>query len=251
MVLPGCHTGSKNDKNAVLAFIIDILDQRKPAVAQWARSMTAGTADSGYNSSYVDSSGNIYVAGYISGTQPFNFGNNVTATGTYEGQNRNFNWIYGKSVVLVKYDSSGTAQWAQTVAAGPINSEFQSVTVDSSGNIYAAGYIAGNGTFNFGNGVTATSAYDKHTWDDGNNILLMKYNSSGNAQWVQTVNAGTEASEFNSVSVNSSGNIFATGYIIGTTTYNLGNNITVSGVSTFHNRAMDSDGYNIVLTKYK
>ena len=54
------------------------------------------------------SDGSVYAAGCIDGTGTYNFGNSVTAAGTYSGYN----------IVLVKYNSSGVAQWARTVTAG-------------------------------------------------------------------------------------------------------------------------------------
>jgi hypothetical protein len=71
--------------------------------------------------------------------------------------------------VLVKYNSSGQAQWAKTVEAGTVAdaSFFSSVAVDISGNVYAAG--SQEGILNYGNGVTATGTYS------GSNVLLVKY----------------------------------------------------------------------------
>ena len=132
------------------------------------------------------SDGSVYAAGYILRTGTYNFGNSVTATGTYSN---------GGNIVLVKYDSFGVAQWAQTVTAGSINSVdsfFTSVSaVASDGSVYAAGYILGTGTYNFGNSVTATG-----TSTGGINIVLVKYDSSGVAQWAQTVTAGSDSSMF-------------------------------------------------------
>jgi hypothetical protein len=42
----------------------------------------------------ADSVGNIYVAGYVNGTDPVDFGNSMTATGAYSG---------GYNAILVKY----------------------------------------------------------------------------------------------------------------------------------------------------
>ena len=126
----------------------------------------------------------------------------------------------------MKYNSSGMAQWAQTVTAGSNDSVFNSVSVASDGSVYAAGYISGTGTYNFGNSVTATGTYGLH------NIVLVKYNSSGVAQWAQTVTAGSSYSRFNSVSVASDGSVYAAGYISGTGTYNFGNSVTAAGTSS-------------------
>ncbi len=106
------------------------------------------------------------------------------------------------------------AQWAQTVTAGTGDSFFTSVSaVASDGSVYAAGYIQGNGTYNFGNSVTATG-----TSTGGINIVLVKYNSSGVAQWAQTVTAGSDSSNFFGVSVASDGSVYAAGYIDGNLT---------------------------------
>ena len=55
------------------------------------------------------------------------------------------------NIVLVKYNSSGDAQWAQTVSTGPAKSKFYSVAATSDGYVYACGIVNGTGTYNFGN----------------------------------------------------------------------------------------------------
>jgi hypothetical protein len=69
----------------------------------------------------------------------------------------------------VKYSSSGVAQWAQTVTAGNGYSGFTGVSVASDGSVYAAGFIDGTDTYNFGSSVTATGS------NSGDNIILVKY----------------------------------------------------------------------------
>jgi len=172
----------------------------------------------------IDSAGNIYAAGDMNGTDTHNFGNGISAAGAYIG-------AYG-NILLVKYDKDGKAQWAKTVAVGTNHSDFKSVTTDSNGNIYASGFMDGTGTYNFGNGVTATgTAYD--------NIILIKYDSNGNAQWAKTLTSGTLYSCFTSIVVDSVGNIYAAGYVYGTDTYNFGNGITIAGtVPNYHNIAL-------------
>jgi hypothetical protein len=195
---------------------------------QWAQTVTAGSNASDFEGVSVASDGSVYAAGDIYGTGTYNFGNSVTAAGAYSGYN----------VALVKYNSSGVAQWAQTITGGVDDSSFSSVSVASDGSVYAAGYIYGTGTYNFGNGVTAAGT------STGKNIVLVKYNSSGVAQWAQTVTVtgGTSASFFNSVSaVASDGSVYAAGNISGTSTYNFGNSVTAAGAS---------NGNNIVLVKY-
>jgi len=197
--------------------------------AQWARSLVSGSAKAQFTSVSVDRSGNIYTAGYISGTGAYDFGNNVTAAGVYSG---------GKNIILVKYDPSGVAQWAHSVtsASASVASSFTSVSVDSNGNVYAAGAVD-EGVYNFGNGVTANSLQQY-------NIVLVKYSTSGVAQWAQTVTFGSAPLYFNSVSVDSSGNIYAAGHIVYTGQFNFGNNVVISANNT------DPAAGNILLVKY-
>ncbi len=213
----GTYSGGKN---------IVLVKYNSSGVAQWAQTVTGGSNQSVFSSVSVAPDGSVYAAGSIYGTGAYNFGNSVTAAGMVNGDN----------IVLVKYDSSGAAQWAQTVTGGSDQSSFSSVSVASDGSVYAAGYIEGAGAYNFGNGVTATGTYS------GGNMVLVKYDSSGAAQWAQTVTTGSIDSFFTSVSVASDGSVYAAGYIEGTGAYNFGNSVTAAGTN--------SSGINMVLVKY-
>ena len=161
--------------------------QSSVPAARWVSSLTAG-ADTGYNIFYasaVDTSGNVYGAGKIYGTGTYDFGNGVTAAGQVAS---------GFSVLVVKYNSSGKAQWAKTLSAGSSHSTYYAVVVDSSGNVYAAGAINGNNSFGFGNGVTATGP-TSGSGASGDNLVLVKYSSDGTAQWARTV-SGASSSAF-------------------------------------------------------
>jgi hypothetical protein len=170
------------------------------------------------------SDGSVYAAGYIVGNGTLDFGNSVTAAGTYGSYN----------IVLVKYSSSGVAQWARTVTAGNSYSMFYSIVVASDSSVYAAGSISGTGTYDFGNSVTAAGT------NSGSNIVLVKYDSAGVAQWARTVTAGNSFSAFYSIFVVSDSSVYAAGYISGTGTYDFGNSVTAAG----------TDGNNIILVKY-
>ncbi len=213
-------TGGSSGSNLVL------VKYSSAGAAQWARTVTAGTGDSSFNSVSVGFDGSVYAAGDIYKTGAYSFGNGVTAQGTSNGSNP----------VLVKYNSAGAAQWAQTVTAGTGDSTFNGVSVGPDGSVCASGYILGTGAYNFGNGIAAAGTYS------GGNILLVKYNSAGAAQWAQTVTAGTKDSFFTSVSVAGDGSVYAAGYINGNGTYNFGNAVTAAGAY--------SGGINTLLVKY-
>jgi hypothetical protein len=108
--------------------------------------------------------------------------------------------------------------------------------VTSDGSVYAAGYIVGTGTYNFGDNVAASGR------NPGENIILVKYDISGIAQWAQTMLTGIGSSVFNGVSVASDGSVYAAGQIYGAGAYDLGNGMTAAGTN--------STGENILLVKY-
>ncbi len=170
-------------------------------MAQWSKTVTTGSDQSSFSSVAVAPDGlAVYAAGYIYGTGGnYTFDPGVIATGTYSGSN----------AVLVKYGTNGAAQWAQTVAGSNVSS-FSGVSVASDGSVYAAGSIYGTGTYTFGTGVTATGP------SNGYNLVLVKYSSSGVAQWARTVTATSltgiiDESSFSGVSVSSDGlSVYAT-----------------------------------------
>jgi len=205
--------------------------------AQWAKttSISTGRGYSHFNAIACDQSGNVYAAGYQTGIGTWQYGNGVTATGTYGSGNGN---NYGFNVVLVKYDSSGNAQWAKTVSAGTRRSEFLALACDQSGNVYAAGYQDGPGAYEYGNGVTATGTV---SGDLAPNVILVKYDPNGNAQWAKTVSSTSSGSQFYAVACDQSGNVYAAGYQNGEGTYGYGNGVSAKAYRNNHN---------VVLVKY-
>src|SRR5262249_53393007 len=134
------------------------------------------------------------------------------------------------NIAIVKYDSSGIAQWARTMTKGSDASWFGSVAVDRSGSVYAAGSI-GEGTFDLGNGVTVTGTTKNGAFigtAGSGYAVLAKYDSMGTAQWARTVSPGGSTSSFDSIAVDSSGNVYAAGSVGSTGIYDFGNGATIA-----------------------
>jgi len=122
----------------------------------------------------VDASGNVIVAGYEKRTD----------LGQAE------DWL------IRKYDSGGNLQWSRTYNS-PANSIdiARSVSVDSTGNVYVAGYIK--------NSVISND----YNW------LVLKYDTSGNLIWSRSYNSlGNGEGKAYSVAVDSSGGVYVAGY---------------------------------------
>ena len=122
----------------------------------WARQFGTAADDFG-QSVAVDGSGDVYVAGYTSGILP--------------GQSS----AAGVDTFLRKYDGSGTELWTRQF--GSAQDDYgQSVCVDSSGNVYLAGYT--NGALP---GRTSAGAQD---------AFLRKYDSGGAELWTRQFGSG-------------------------------------------------------------
>jgi Beta-propeller repeat len=119
----------------------------------------------------VDNAGNVYVAGNSPGETSAN------------------------DITTIKYNSAGQQQWLQRYN-GPGNSDdgtngTNAIAVDSSGNVYVAGWSAGT---------------------DNTDYVVIKYNSNGDQQWAQRYNGpGNDYDAPYGIALDSSGNVYVTG----------------------------------------
>jgi len=139
---------------------------------QWTRQFGTNNGDFGYEVA-VDTSGNVHVAGHTSGAFA-----GQTSSGSTDG-------------FVVKYNGSGTLQWARQFSIG-IYTYGESVSVDSNGNVFVGGYFDLFGS---------------------RGVFVQKFNSSGTAQWSQAPSIEANGGV---VSADLSGNVYLSGRTAGT-----------------------------------
>ena len=180
---------------------------------QWQRRLSPATGDDFFYGVAAGSS--IYACGYSQ------------AVGT-------------NNLLLVKYNTSGTLQWQKIL--GGANAEFgYGVAIDSSGNVFVSGQTNVSGNYDMliakydSSGTViwqrklgdsaVDSVYGSHSialdssnnayvcWSNGSDLLqLAKYNSSGSIQWQRKISGNGNCQGF-SVAIDSTGNMYISGYI--------------------------------------
>jgi len=189
----------------------------------WVKSFTGGSGSSA-NKGFgidVDASGNVYTTGSYSGSSTdFDPGAGVVTlggTGAFQ-------------MFISKLDTNGDYVWAKAFLTA-IGEAF-AIAVDASENVYTTGYFVtdtdfdpGPGTFNI-NGNT--------------DIYVSKLDSNGDFVWAKAM-GGANFSKGYGIKVDSSGNVYTTGFFEGTVDFD-------PGAGT-HNVAGQGFGANIFIQK--
>ena len=99
---------------------------------------------------------------------------------------------------VVKYNSSGVKQWTKQLGTSADDRGYN-ITSDSGGNVYVTGWTKGD--------LDGTNV-------GGEDLFVVKYNSSGVNQWTKQL--GTSSSESgNGITSDSGSNVYVTGSTLG------------------------------------
>ena len=189
--------------------------------SQWGTLLEPEVYDSNFSTYYNncditgvanDSSGNVYVVGLYRSDNAYDLGNGVSLPASL---------VQNSTGYIIKYNSSGTPQWANTFEPPSPGTQFtsgESVATDSNGNVYVTGrwvyYV------NFGNSITLTGSGQT-------DAFIVKFNGSGVAQWAKPISGSSDSYPYG-IATDSSGNVYTVGYYSSTTSIDLGNSVTLS-----------------------
>ena len=166
--------------------------------AQWATRIGGSGSDQGMGTS-TDSNGNVYVTGYFTSNPLtiYNYDGSTFGTLTNSGSNDCF---------IVKYNTTGTAQWATRIG-GSGSDQGMGTSTDSNGNVYVTGYFTSNPLtiYNYDG-----STFGTLTNSGSNDCFIVKYNTSGTAQWATRI-CGSGSDQGNGIATDSNGNVYVTG----------------------------------------
>jgi hypothetical protein len=173
----------------------------------WAKSFGGSSSDDG-RSVALDSTGNVYTTGAFRGTADFDPDVLVTAGLVSAG---------GPDVFISKLDSSGDFVWAKRF--GGTNGDYGiAIALDSTGNVYSTGQFIGTVDFDPGAGTeNLVSAGGSSDTD----VFISKLGSSGAYVWAKNL-GGTSNDYPESITVDSSGSVYTTGYMYNTADFDPG-----------------------------
>lgn len=208
----------------------------------------------------VDSSGNVYVVGYM---------------------DRNSGPTY-IDMQIAKYDTFGTLQWQRSLSSGTsINTYGRGIALDSSGNVYVVGYhnvsgnyqiqlakyntsgviqwqrslgVSGSNVYGYGIAVDASSniyVIGHSSASSPASFQLAKYDTNGVIQWQRSLGSGTDSASGNGITVDSSGNVYFVGNLTGSVNslqiakYNTSGNIQWQ--RRLYSSGLTTEGYSIAV----
>lgn len=175
--------------------------QAQTANLEWAKQLSGTDIEVG-NSIKIDASGNVYTVGTFQGTADFDPGSGIfTLTAG------------GIESFITKLDAFGNFVWAKKFDVVTL----ASLAIDNSGDICIAGRFSGTVDFDPNAGTFSLSS--KGSYD----IFIAKLSSSGNLIWAASM-GGVSDELGRSVTTDASGNIYITGFFMGTADFDPGPN---------------------------
>jgi hypothetical protein len=190
-------TGSHQNTFSGASFDAFLVKFNSAGVRLWG-TYYGGTSDDLAIGCAADVSGNIFMAGYTSS----NTGSVLATPGSHQS-------VFGGGVYdayLVQFNSSGVRLWG-TYYGGTGTDVGNGCAVDPSGNVYMAGYTAGNSGTVIATTGSHQNSFGGGTWDG----YLVKFSNAGVRAWA-TYYGGAANDLAYSCATNTAGDIYIAGH---------------------------------------
>jgi hypothetical protein len=221
---PGPGVSSLTAAAFVLNIFVSKLDVDGNFV--WAKNIGGTLHDRGY-SIFVDDFGNVYTTGFFNGTVDFDPGIGTTNL-----------MVAGDSDIFIsKLDPFGNFVWAKRMG-GISYDGGHSITGDTLGNVYIAGFF--HDTVDFDPGIGITNLISKGFGD----MFISKLDGSGNFVWAKSI-GGVGSDNGFSIFVDDFGNVYTTGLFNDTVDFDPGIgifNLASSGLEDVFISKLDVNG---------
>ena len=189
----------------------------------WVKQLGGSGADYG-NSIAVHTNGDVYTAGFFTGTVDFNLGGsggtaNLTADST--------------DIFICKHDSFGVFKWARRMGGPTSKDAAYSIALDANGNAFITGLFKGAASFEnagAGSGFVVGSAVN-YTSAGGTDIFIAKFNASGTLQWVKKM-GGTKDDSGYAIALDKSGDAYITGWFSATANLDPNGTLNITAYGT-------------------
>jgi len=150
--------------------------------------------------------------------------NNVYVTGYTQGNLDGGGLLGTYDSFVICYDSDGEKIWTEQLGVSGSYTFGQSITTDSSNNVYVVGFTSG--------------IFDPTSVSGTEDFFVTKYSSIGVLQWIRQLGASGEKTQGHGVTTDSLGNVYITGYTKG----DLDGNALSGTAGQFFVTKYDSDG---------
>jgi len=183
----------------------------------WAVQLIGGTEDFGLDVK-TDSNGNVYVTGIFEGTIDFDPGPdvvNITADSISPGS------YQGNDSFLLKLDPNGNFIWVKHLH-GIFDIRSSSLAIDAQDNVYIAG------SFEISVSIDVTPNYTLTLDSEGaSDVFICKYLTDGSLDWAKRF-GGSGFDRVTSITTDSGGNVYTTGYFYETADFHPNPNVTLN-----------------------
>ena len=195
----------------------------------WAK-VFLSTFSSIIHSSTTDNLGNIYLTGNFKGTCDFDPDPStvfyMASTSAYP------------NAFVCKLNANGELLWVKHTVTTYASSD--EIEIDQQGNILTVGHFQTTADFDPGSGVFNMTS----TTGSNPDVFVSKLDANGNFMWAKKL-GGTQSDIGLSISIDSAGNIFTTGYFFGTADFDPGPsvyNLTCAGTIDGFVSKLDANG---------